>query len=132
MSLVFNVSSAENAILDMLTSSRRNQAELCLYFNINFLLLVINLWPGRVVGIATGYWLDCPGSNPGGGEIFHTCPDRLWDPSSLLYNGYRVFPGGKERPGRSADPSPPSSAVIKKEESYTSTPSMGRTVCTER
>ena len=30
---------------------------------------------------------------------------------SLLYNGYRVFPGGKERPGRDADPSPPSSAV---------------------
>jgi len=24
---------------------------------------------------------------------------------------YRVFPGGKERPGRDADPSPPSSAV---------------------
>ena len=25
---------------------------------------------------------------------------------SLMYNGYRVFPGGKERPGRDADPSP--------------------------
>jgi hypothetical protein len=51
------------------------------------------------------------GWNPGGGEIFRTCPDRSWDPPSLLYNGYRVFPGGKERPGRDADPSPPSSAV---------------------
>ena len=51
------------------------------------------------------------GSNPGGGEIFRTCPDRSWGPSSLLYNGYRVFPGGKERPGRNADPSPTSSAV---------------------
>jgi len=51
------------------------------------------------------------GSNPGGGEIFHTCPDRAWGPPSLLYNGYRVFPGGKERSGRDADPSPPSSAV---------------------
>ena len=30
---------------------------------------------------------------------------------SLLYNGYRVVPGGKERPGRDADPSPPSSAT---------------------
>jgi len=30
-------------------------------------------------------------------------------PLSLLYNGYRVFPGGKERPGRDADPSPLSS-----------------------
>ena len=28
-------------------------------------------------------------------EIFRTCPDRLWGPPSLLYNGYRVFPGGK-------------------------------------
>ena len=46
------------------------------------------------------------GSNPGGGEIFHTCPDRSWVPSSLLYNVYRVFPGGKERLGRDADPSP--------------------------
>jgi hypothetical protein len=32
----------------------------------------------------------------------------------ILYNGYRVFPGGKERPERAADPSPPSSAVVKK------------------
>ena len=27
--------------------------------------------------------------------------------------GYRVFPGGKVRPGRDADPSPPSSAEVK-------------------
>jgi len=71
------------------------------------------------------------GSNPSGGEIFRTCPDRRWDPLSLLYNGYQVFPGGKERLGRDADPSPPSSAVVNKEQNYTSTPAMGRTVCTE-
>ena len=47
------------------------------------------------------------GSNAGDGEIFHACPDRPWDPTSPLYNGYRVFPGGKERPGREADPSLP-------------------------
>ena len=35
------------------------------------------------------------GSNPGGGEIFRTRPEWPWDPPSLLYNGYRVFPGGK-------------------------------------
>ena len=51
------------------------------------------------------------GSHVGVGEIFLTCPDRPWGPPSLLYNRYRVFPGGKERPGREADPSPPSSAV---------------------
>jgi hypothetical protein len=33
--------------------------------------------------------------NPGTGGIFRTCPDRPWDPLSILYNGYRVFPGVK-------------------------------------
>jgi len=61
---------------------------------------------GSIVGIAIGYGLDGPGSNPGGGEIFRACPDRPRGPTSLLYNGYRVFSGGKERPGRDADPSP--------------------------
>ena len=70
--------------------------------------------PGSSVGIATGYGLDSRGSNPGGGEIFRNCPDRPWAPLSLLYNQYRV-PGGKERPGRDADHSPPSSAVVMKE-----------------
>jgi len=28
-----------------------------------------------------------------------------------VYNGYRVFPGGKVLPGRDADPSPPLSTV---------------------
>ena len=32
---------------------------------------------------------------PVGGVIFRTCPDRPWNPPSLLYNGYRVFSGGK-------------------------------------
>jgi len=48
---------------------------------------------------------------PVGARFFHTCLNRPWGPHSLLYNGYRVFPGGKERPGRNADPLSPSSAV---------------------
>ena len=76
--------------------------------------LLVNDGPGIVISVATGYGLDGPGSNPGGGEIFRTCPHRPWGPPSLLYNGYWVFPGGKERSGRDADPSPPSSAVVKK------------------
>ena len=43
---------------------------------------------------------------PVGGEIFRTCPYRPWGPPSLMYNGYRVFPGGKKWPGREADPHP--------------------------
>jgi len=34
------------------------------------------------------------GSDPGGGEIFCIRPDRPWGPLCLLYNGYRVIPGG--------------------------------------
>jgi hypothetical protein len=71
--------------------------------------------PGSSVGIATSYGLDRPGTESRwGGEIFRTCPDRPWGPPSLLYNGYRVFPGGKDQPGRDADPSLPSSAVVMK------------------
>ena len=62
----------------------------------NFILLGHILGrPGSSVSIATGCRLDGPrGSNPGGSEIFRTCPDRPWGPPSLLYNGYRVFPRG--------------------------------------
>jgi len=53
------------------------------------------------------------GLNPGGGKIFHTCPDWSWGPPSLLYNGYWVtFPGVKW-PGRSIDHPLPSSAEVK-------------------
>ena len=94
-------------------------------------LLSLSATTGSVVGIATGYGLGGPGIESRWGEIFRTCTNRPWGPPSLLYNRYRVFPGGKERPGRDADPSHPSSAVVKKGYSYTSTPPMGRTACTE-
>jgi len=59
------------------------------------------------VGYSLVQWAgpDGPGIESRWGEIFRTCPDRPWGPPSLLYNGYRVFPGGKERPERDADPS---------------------------
>jgi hypothetical protein len=52
-----------------------------------------------VVGIATRYGLEGPGIEFRWGEIFRTKPDRLRDPPSLLYNGYRVFPGSKSGRG---------------------------------
>ena len=73
--------------------------------------------------LATGWTIR--GQNPGGDGIFRTRPDRPWGPPSLLCNGYRVFPGGRKRPGRNADPSPPSSAVVMKGQSYISTPPYG-------
>jgi hypothetical protein len=68
---------------------------------------------GSVVRIATGYGLDGLGIESRWGEIFCTCPDQSWGPPSLLYNGFWVFPGGKEWPGRDAEPSPPSAVVMK-------------------
>jgi hypothetical protein len=71
--------------------------------------------PGIVDGIATGYGLDGPGietrwrrnfphlSRP---ALAPTQPPVQWVPGLSL---------GKERLGRNADPSPPSSAVVMKE-----------------
>ena len=67
--------------------------------------------PGSSVGIATRYGLDGSGIESWYGRNFLSRP--ALGPPSLLYNGYRVFPRGKERPGRDADPSLPSSAVVK-------------------
>jgi hypothetical protein len=44
------------------------------------------------------------GSNPGGSEIFHICPERPWGQPSLLYNGCRVFPGVKSGRGVTLTP----------------------------
>jgi len=72
--------------------------------------------PGSSVGIATGYGLDGPRiESRWGGEIFRMFPDRPWGSPSLLDNEYRVFPGGKERPGRDADPSPLLVSLVMKE-----------------
>jgi len=46
------------------------------------------------------------GSNLGRGEIFRTCPDRPLGPPSLLYNGYRFFPGAKSGRGVTLTPYP--------------------------
>ena len=71
--------------------------------------------PGSSVGIATDYGLDGPGLESRWAARFSARPDRPWGPNSLLYNGYRVLPGGKVRPWRAADHSPPSSAAVMEE-----------------
>ena len=55
-------------------------------------------WPGSVVGIGTGYGIEGPGIE------FHTCPDRSWNPHSLLHNEQRVFPGVKSGRGVTLTP----------------------------
>jgi hypothetical protein len=63
------------------------------------LYIALTSGPGSSVGIATDYGLDGPGIESRWGARFSARPDRPWGTPSLLYNGYRVFPGGKERPG---------------------------------
>ena len=74
-------------------------------------LLILMCGPGSVVGIVTGYGLDGLGIESRWGRDFPHLSRPALGPPSLMYKGYRIFPGGKERPGRYADPSPPSSAV---------------------
>jgi hypothetical protein len=71
--------------------------------------------PGSSVGIATDYGLDGPEIESRWGESSRACPYRPWGPPSLLYNGYRVFPCGKVRPGRATGHSSPSSAKVMEE-----------------
>ena len=63
------------------------------------------------VGIATCYGLDGPGIESRWGQDFPH-PFRPTLRPSLLYNGYRVFLGGKST-GRGVDHSPPSIADVK-------------------
>ena len=57
------------------------------------------------------YFISPPESNPGGGQIFRCRRDQLWGPPSLLYNRYRVFPGGKAAGTWRWQPTPSSAEV---------------------
>ena len=103
-------------------------------FNIHFNIILPSIptcGPGSVVGIATGYGLDDPGIEFRWGRDF----PHLFRPAlGPIQPPLQWVPGlsrGKVRPSRAADHSPPPSAAVKKKKSYTSTPSMGRTACTE-
>jgi len=52
-------------------------------------------------------------SNPGGGEIFRTRPDRSWGLPILLYSGYRVSFPRLNRPETGVDGLPLSSAELR-------------------
>ena len=89
-------------LLPLLAFMARSIVKFTFYYNVYYYHE-----SGGSVGIAIDYVLDGPG--------IESRPDLPWGPPSLLYNGYRVFPGGKVRPGRAADHSPPSSAVVMEE-----------------
>ena len=54
-------------------------------------------------------------------RLLYTRPDRPWGPPSLLSNGYRSFFQGIKRPRHGVDHSPPSSAEVEDDWSYTFT-----------
>ena len=78
-------------------------------------------YPHTCSWLATGWTV--PGSNPSGGKIFRTCPDRPWVPRSLLYNRYGVILGGKAAGAWRWSPTPPSAEVIERVELYLYSPS---------
>ena len=90
--------------------------------------------PGSSVSIVTGYGLDGPGIESWflvGARFsapIQTSPGA--HPASCT-RGTRSFLGVKRSRGMMLTPSPPSSALVKKEYSYTSTPPMDLTACTE-
>ena len=65
-----------------------------------FEVRTINRDRDSVVGIATRYGLEGPAiESRSGGESFRTYLHWPWGPPSFLYNGYRIFPGGKDGRG---------------------------------
>jgi hypothetical protein len=60
-------------------------------------------------------------SNTGGGHIFLNLTERPWGPTSILYNGNRVIPGGKATGTFRLPPTPTCCPRLNKERSYTST-----------
>jgi hypothetical protein len=82
--------------------------------------------PGSSVSVATGYGLDGPGIESLWEARFfaHVQTGPEAHPASCTM-GTGSFPRVK-RPGRGADHPPPSSAEVKKKESYTSTHPLGQ------
>jgi hypothetical protein len=88
--------------------------------------------PGSVVGIAPGYGLDGPGIESRWEKRFST-PVQTGPgahPASCTM-GTRSFPGVKNGRGVTLTLHPLLVPLVKKEYSYTSTPPMGCTACTE-
>ena len=67
--------------------------------------------PGSVVGIATGYGLDSPGIESRWGQDFPHLSRPALGPTQPPVQSVLGLSGGKERSGRDADPSPPSSTI---------------------
>jgi hypothetical protein len=73
------------------------------------LIWLLKLWkrgPGSSVSIATGYGLDGPGIESRLGRDFPHLSRSALGPTQPPVQWVPVFPGGRKRPGRDANPSP--------------------------
>jgi hypothetical protein len=71
--------------------------------------------PGRAICITTVDGLDGPGIESRWGQDFRHMSRPALGPTQLPVQWVPCLSRAKERPGRDADPSPPSSAVVMKE-----------------
>jgi len=92
--------------------------KLVTYSNSQSFHLLTYLLRDNPVRIATRYWLEGSGIEPRYWRVSRTLPNRPCGPPSLLYNGYRVFPGGKAA-GAWLSPLILSSAEVKERVVYT-------------
>ena len=99
---------------------------------VNVINVLRSLWAGQRSRYTDGLRVGRSGDRiPLGARLSASVQTGPGTHSASCTMGSGSFPGGKERTGRDADSSPPSSAVIKKEQSCISTLPMGRTACTK-
>jgi hypothetical protein len=77
------------------------------------------------VGIAPRYWLDGPEIEPRWGRVFPYPSTLALGPNQIPINWIPGHFRGEKRPGCGVDHLPPSSAEVKNEKKYTSTPLLG-------
>jgi len=80
-----------------------------------FFPIIIYKSSGSSVGMATGYGLDGRGIESRWGRDFSHLSKPGLGPTPPPVQWVPALSRDKERPGRDADPSPPSSAVVMKE-----------------
>jgi len=117
-------------------NSKYNNTGYCvpLQFALGFhiwLKYVLHSRPGSSVGIVTVYGLDSLGIESRRGRDFPHLSRPALGPTQPPVQWVPGLSQGKEQLGRDADPSPPSTTMVKKEQSYTCTPPMGCTACAQ-
>ena len=90
-------------------------ASVMLGFQLRNVIILCGIWASSSAGIATGYGLGDPGIEYRWWRDFpHLSRPALW-PTQPPVQWVPGLSRGKERPGHDADPTPPSSAVVKNE-----------------